>query len=69
MLLLHNGCTIPPEGLAMMRLHSCYPWHRGGAYRELMAPGDEALLAAVLDFNTADLYRCAHTAMGSRPCL
>ena len=29
------------------RLHSCYPWHKGGAYRSLMAPGDEELEAAV----------------------
>jgi inositol oxygenase len=53
---LHNKVPLPPEGLAMLRLHSCYPWHTGGAYRELMAPGDEALEAAVRDFNRFDLY-------------
>lgn len=56
MLMKHNKCPIPEEGLAMLRLHSCYPWHRGGAYRHLMKPGDEDLLAAVLRFNTYDLY-------------
>jgi hypothetical protein len=45
-----------PEALAIVRLHSCYPWHTGGAYRALMAPGDEALLEAVRDFNRFDLY-------------
>ena len=53
---LHNKVSLPPEGLAMLRLHSCYPWHTGGAYRELMAPGDEALEEAVRDFNRFDLY-------------
>ena len=53
---LHNKVALPPEGLAMLRLHSCYPWHTGKAYRELMAPGDEALEAAVIDFNRFDLY-------------
>jgi inositol oxygenase len=43
----HNNVAIPEEGYAMLRLHSCYPWHRGGAYRALMAPGDDALLEAV----------------------
>jgi len=35
-----------PEAMAMLRLHSLYPWHNGGAYRQFHAPGDEALLAA-----------------------
>ena len=48
---LHNKVALPPEGLAMLRLHSCYPWHTGKAYRELMAPGDEALEALL---NVAD---------------
>lgn len=56
MLMKHNKCPIPVEGLAILRLHSCYPWHRGGAYRHLMAPGDEELLATVLRFNQHDLY-------------
>ena len=47
----HNKVQLPAEGLAILRLHSCYPWHTGKAYRELMAPGDEALEAAVIEFN------------------
>ena len=82
----HNKVALPAEGLAILRLHSCYPWRAwvgrrhtidaaatplpplsltqiadapprtpladtGKAYRELMAPGDEALEAAVIDFN------------------
>ena len=58
--LLANAATAPlaaiPEALAIVRLHSCYPWHRGGAYRQFHAPGDDALLAAVNDFNQFDLY-------------
>lgn len=53
---LHNKVALPPEGLAMLRLHSCYPWHTGKAYRELMAPGDEELERAVIEFNKFDLY-------------
>lgn len=45
-----------PEALAIVRLHSCYPWHRGGAYRQFHAPGDDRLLEAVLEFNAFDLY-------------
>jgi len=53
---LHNRVALPREGLAMLRLHSCYPWHTGGAYAELEAPGDDALKQAVRDFNQFDLY-------------
>lgn len=28
--------TLPDEGLAMIRYHSFYPWHREGAYRHFM---------------------------------
>lgn len=61
----HNKCPFPEEGLAMLRLHSCYPWHRGGAYRQFMAPdgSDQRLMDAVLDFNQFDLY----TKADSRP--
>ena len=53
---LHNKVAIPREGLAMLRLHSLYPWHTGGAYAELEAPGDAALKVAVRKFNEFDLY-------------
>jgi len=35
----------------MIRYHSFYPWHREGAYRHLMGPGDEEQLRAVKAFN------------------
>mmetsp|Transcript_2776 Transcript_2776/g.7266 ORF Transcript_2776/g.7266 Transcript_2776/m.7266 type:complete len:291 (+) Transcript_2776:64-936(+) len=55
-LLKHNGCTIPQEGLDMVRFHSFYPWHDKGAYTHLMAPGDEKTLEWVKEFNKFDLY-------------
>ena len=55
-MLVGNAVAIPPAGLRMIRYHSCYPWHSGGAYRELMAPEDHATLAHVLEFNRFDLY-------------
>jgi inositol oxygenase len=51
-----NQSTLPHEGLAMIRYHSCYPWHTGGAYRQFMNEKDHETLKAVLDFNTFDLY-------------
>jgi inositol oxygenase len=55
-MVLANKTTIPEEGLAMIRYHSCYPWHTGGAYRHLMSERDHELLKAVLEFNKYDLY-------------
>lgn len=52
---------IPNEGLAMLRFHSCYPWHNKGEYMWAMAPGDEQLMEAVLTFNRFDLYTKADT--------
>ncbi|KAI0846995.1 DUF706-domain-containing protein [Daldinia vernicosa] len=48
--------TLPPEALAMIRYHSFYPWHKEGAYRELMDEHDEDMLRAVRAFNPYDLY-------------
>lgn len=48
--------TLPDEALAMIRYHSFYPWHREGAYRELMSPKDHDMLKAVQAFNPYDLY-------------
>jgi inositol oxygenase len=45
-----------PEALAMLRFHSCYPLHTHRAYDRFLAPGDEKLIEAVLDFNQFDLY-------------
>jgi inositol oxygenase len=51
-----NGCTIPDEGLAMVRYHSAYPWHTGKSYRRLMNAKDEEMEKHVIDFNRFDLY-------------
>ncbi|KAI0006828.1 DUF706-domain-containing protein [Xylariaceae sp. FL0662B] len=48
--------TLPPESLAMIRYHSFYPWHKEGAYRDLMDEHDEDMLKAVQAFNPYDLY-------------
>jgi len=48
--------TLPEEGLAMIRYHSFYPWHREGAYTHLMEAKDYKYLAAVRAFNPYDLY-------------
>jgi inositol oxygenase len=55
-MLVHNKTTIPEEGLAMIRYHSCYPMHKEGEYKELLAPGDDDLLHWVRVFNEFDLY-------------
>lgn len=55
-MLVANKCSIPPEGLAMIRYHSAYPWHTGGSYRHLMNEKDHEMLKWVLEFNKYDLY-------------
>jgi inositol oxygenase len=47
---------LPDEGLAMLRYHSFYPWHREGEYVHLMDDKDRRLLPWVLEFNKYDLY-------------
>lgn len=47
---------IPDEGLAMIRYHSFYPWHKEGAYYKLMNDHDMEMLKAVKAFNPYDLY-------------
>ena len=54
-MVLANKTTIPEEGLAMIRYHSCYPWHTGGAYRELMNEKDYEMLPWVLEVRSPDL--------------
>lgn len=51
-----NGCTIPEQGLSMIRFHSFYPWHDKRAYTHLEAPGDGETLKWVKEFNKFDLY-------------
>lgn len=55
--LKRNGCTIPEHGLAMIRFHSCYPWHDQGAYQHLTNAHDEEVIKPwVKEFNKFDLY-------------
>lgn len=53
---------LPDEGLAMLRYHSFYPWHREGAYDQFCTAQDRAMMAWVLKFNTYDLYTKSHEA-------
>jgi inositol oxygenase len=52
---------LPKEGLAMLRYHSFYPWHREGAYEYLLNDEDRSLLPWVQKFNPYDLYTKSHT--------
>lgn len=55
-ILMYNRCKIPEEGMYMIRYHSLYPWHTGGAYRQFMDDTDHKMLRYVQDFNKYDLY-------------
>jgi len=48
--------TLPDEGLAMIRYHSFYPWHKEGAYNWMMNEKDKKMFEAVKAFNPYDLY-------------
>jgi inositol oxygenase len=47
---------LPEEGAAMIRYHSFYPAHQGGAYAHLMNERDRELFKWVRAFNPFDLY-------------
>ena len=51
-----HGALLPDAALAMVRLHSAYPWHGGGAYAWAEKPSDSELKTAVRRFNQYDLY-------------
>ena len=57
-MLIANKCSIPKEGMAMIRLHSCYPLHSHGEYKHLLSTDgeDERMLGWIRDFNKFDLY-------------
>jgi inositol oxygenase len=55
-MLVANNCTIPREGLDMIRYHSAYPMHDKGAYKCFLRPEDEERLNWVRLFNRYDLY-------------
>ncbi|KAJ7164319.1 DUF706-domain-containing protein [Mycena filopes] len=54
--IMKEQSSLPEEGLAMIRYHSFYPWHREGAYAHLTNASDAKALAAVRAFNPYDLY-------------
>jgi len=59
---IYNVCKdyLPKEGLAMLRYHSFYPWHREGAYKQFENDHDREMLPWVLKFNEYDLYTKSH---------
>ena len=57
---------LPKEGLAMLRYHSFYPWHREEDYSHLTNAADEALLPWVRRFNPYDLYTKNHAKPDSK---
>ncbi|XP_015113107.1 inositol oxygenase isoform X1 [Diachasma alloeum] len=54
--LIHNKSTLPPEGLAMIRFHSFYPWHASGDYSHFCTAEDKEKLKWVREMNVHDLY-------------
>ena len=42
--------------MRVIKYHSFYPWHTGGAYKQFMNYTDEQILEDVLYFNEFDLY-------------
>ena len=52
----HPTNTLPDEAMVMIRYHSFYPWHSGGAYTELLNQQDRKYLEIIRDFNQYDLY-------------
>lgn len=55
-LLNHPNCSLPMEGLYMIRFHSFYPWHKGGDYYHLCSKKDLSMLPWIREFNKFDLY-------------
>ncbi len=47
---------LPVKYWNIIRFHSFYPWHTGGAYKQFMTKEDEQLMKDVLEFNNFDLY-------------
>jgi inositol oxygenase len=55
---LRDQCKLPDLALKIIRYHSLYPWHTGGAYIELCneEAGDFEVLRWIKIFNNYDLY-------------
>lgn len=51
-----NKCTIPEEGLYIIRYHSFYPWHQKKGYEHLASEQDLKNLDWLLKFQKCDLY-------------
>ncbi|KAM6960727.1 inositol oxygenase isoform 2-T2 [Aplochiton taeniatus] len=51
-----NKCSVPEEGMYMIRFHSFYPWHSHGDYMNLCNEKDLRMLPWVREFNNFDLY-------------
>jgi inositol oxygenase len=49
----------------MVRYHSAYTWHTGGAYRNLMNDHDVDMLEWVRKFNKYDLYTKDEQGLGT----
>ncbi|XP_071723750.1 inositol oxygenase 2-like isoform X2 [Rutidosis leptorrhynchoides] len=56
-----NGTTLPSAGLFVIRYHSFYPLHTGGAYKHLMNEEDKENLKWLHIFNKYDLYSKSKT--------
>lgn len=55
--LFQNRCTtLPQQALAMVRYHSCYPWHDRGAYQHAEAVDQTRMKPWIMLFNGFDLY-------------
>ena len=55
-LLQNKTHKISKKLMKVIRFHSFYPWHTGGAYKQFMNVNDEQILKDVLYFNQFDLY-------------
>jgi len=53
--LVNHGCTLPDEGLYMIRFHSFYPWHTGKCYKQFEDDTDRSMLYWIREFNKFDL--------------
>jgi inositol oxygenase len=51
-----NGCTLPEEGLYIIRFHSFYSHHQSGAYNHLLNEKDQRMLKWLKEFQRCDLY-------------
>jgi inositol oxygenase len=51
-----NQCTLPEEGLYIIRFHSFYGHHTAGAYPHLTNEKDNRMLKWLNAFQTCDLY-------------